>query len=82
MVLTIQQQWEKLLSYNFLPPDAPEIQKLEMKNAFFAGAVSILMQLKHEVSKLSESEGIKQLEDWFDEYNKHLKERLRIYNDN
>lgn len=47
--------------------DAPEVQKLETKRAFMAGAWAMLMMVKHLPDELTEDENIALLQGYQDE---------------
>ncbi len=52
---TIAENWAHFLMVD-MPPDAPEVQRSEMKRAFYAGAASIMLLLVRAVV----SEGLTQ----------------------
>ena len=64
---TIAEQWE-LLSANVIPDDAPIIQRVEMKRAFYAGAAAVL-DLHYIIgdTKYSEDAAIAMIDGWQDE---------------
>jgi len=65
MMNTIAQQWE-LFSKFVMPNDVPEIQRQEMRRAFYGGAESIL-RLQFAIGDNSEDAGIAMIQGWYDE---------------
>lgn len=64
---TITSQWE-LFNALVIPKDAPDLQRREMRRAFFCGAESILrMQIELGKPEVSENAGIAIMEGWHDE---------------
>ena len=63
-VKTIEQRWESF-EKNVINPNAPEIQRVEMRNAFYAGAESMLqgVMVASEAS-VSDEEGVDILESY------------------
>jgi hypothetical protein len=71
---TIQEKWEsfKIL---VIPNDAPRIQIKEMRNAFFAGAISVI-SITDAISEVNVSEdaGVAMLEGLHDECRRFVNE--------
>lgn len=70
---TIQQEWESFRD-EVIPDDAPNIQIIEMRRAFYAGAQAVLnLQIAITGPEISEDAGAAIIEGWHDE--------LRIFAD-
>lgn len=53
---TIQSQWETFAAA-VLPQEAPEVQRSEMRRAFYAGSYGMLCQMTGPVAEVSEEAG-------------------------
>jgi len=62
---TIQQQW-CMFEKTVIPVDAPQMQRQEMRRAFYAGAESML-RLQYGMGDVSDDAGVAMIEGWHDE---------------
>lgn len=68
-------QWKRF-AHRVLPGRVSDIQRSEMEQAFKAGAVSVLLEMRLTVAELPEDEAIEVLKRWEDEYEAFLASRL------
>lgn len=78
---TIQQEWEGF-SASVLPKNAPQIQRDEMRQAFFAGAWTVVCQtIRIGEDDVSEQEGIDQISRVRAEIEEFKREYIRRYSE-
>ena len=70
---TIQSAWEDFLN-DVVPKDAPEVQKIEMKNSFYAGAAILFELMKEVADKFDDESGSKILDGIYEEIEIHFAE--------
>ena len=65
---TLQEAWSEFAA-GIIPPNAPPMQREEMKKAFYGGAWIILSMMLNEIGpeSVSEDEGMRRLQSWHDE---------------
>lgn len=61
MITSINDRW-KHFEKSVLPKEAPDIQRQEMKRAFFAGFSLCLDIMCIEISELEEDDGVKEIQ--------------------
>lgn len=81
---TIQEEWENFSSHIFKNVNAPDIQKTEMRNAFFAGATTMMWNLQEiGSSDISEEDAAKFLGERLEEGAKYFEKfKLEVQNNN
>lgn len=74
---TIAEQWG-VFEARVIPKDAPQVQRLEMKRAFYGGAAGLLsMMLKIADSGMSDEAGGAVMDGWEDECQRFAQEVKR-----
>jgi hypothetical protein len=75
---TFKSTWEHFAN-SVIAKDAPPIQLLEMKRAFYAGGFQLILLILFETENLSEDEGASMINDWNNEIKQYFDE---VINDN
>jgi hypothetical protein len=66
-----EKEWE-IFEDAVLPENAPEVQRTEMKKAFFSGALCVLVQVGMSSKGLSDEEGAEFIQSVYDEIKTEL----------
>lgn len=60
---TLQSQWQSYAD-NVLPKDAPTVQRIETRRAFYAGAGAFFGLMTGDVCDVSDDAGVAMIENW------------------
>ena len=68
-ISTAREMWQRF--ERMLPPDAPDVQRREMRRAFYGGAYSVMIEML-QIADYDEAEGAQKLEQLRREIKSHI----------